>query len=105
MSAHLAAIILGFSGDILTFAGSALLAVDALWPEKPFEEEEQVIKLRKNPALEKLPIEIDGRILASDKDVRLVFMHRRAKKAIAGFVLIAIGFLALLVTRGLEAAR
>jgi hypothetical protein len=102
MSVHLTTIILGLSGDTLTFIGSTLLALDALRPERAFREEQRVITVRSHPALAKLTVEMDGRTLVNDEDVKLVFMHRRANKAKLGYVLLAVGFAALLVTRLLE---
>lgn len=105
MSVHLTAIIIGLMGDSLTFFGSSLLAWDALKPEKAFQEEQKVITVRRHPALAKLTIEMDGEVLSSDDDIKLVLMHRRAKKARIGYVLLALGFAALLATRLLELAE
>ncbi len=96
---------IGFLGDGSTFAGSLLLAWDALWPARELQDVKQVIAVRSAPALAKLTIDMDGQTLTTDEDVKLVFLLRRAQKAKVGAVLLAIGFAALLTARLIEALK
>jgi hypothetical protein len=92
----------GIIGDFLTFVGGIILARDAILAVGHFSKEENTLN-----TVEKLgrqvPLESkDKHPLQNSDDVRRMYLRLLAKGARRGALVLAVGYLFLLVTRVLE---
>lgn len=94
--------VIGLFGDLLTFSGGLLLAVDVAQKERDFAQIKNIASAVKDPWMARIKVEMEGVILADDKDVERAFIHRSARKAVWGCVFLSCGFLFLLSVRVLE---
>jgi hypothetical protein len=91
--------IIGLVGDLLTFTGGLLLAIDVAQKEREFSKIKAVSSSIESPFLAKIKIEMDGIILTDKDDVVRAFIHHSARKAFWGCILLSVGFLFLLSVR------
>src|ERR1700690_1066011 len=97
-----AEIILGFVGDICTFAGGVLLSIDALGKHREFTKLKNLTDAVKDPLLPKLNLTKAGISLKVKDDVKEVFIHRSVERALWGAVIVTIGFVFLIIARVFE---
>jgi len=90
---------LGLGGDTLTFVGAMILAIDAVGRQKEFQKIQRTAATVRDPLLKKVKFTKDGISLTSHDDVELVFIHRSVKRALCGSVILALGFVCLLLAR------
>jgi hypothetical protein len=95
-----ASTILGFSGDILTFAGGFVLSLDALWRKNEFRKTTDTQKVVAR--LSGINLTQQGLRLFDNNSVELVFIRRSVHRALWGTAIISTGFLCLLATRIVE---
>ena len=90
--------ILGLLGDVLTFAGGGVLAIDAIWKEREFKYTKALTNVvMKMP---KLNFEDSrGERLATAEDVDLKFIRESDRRGKIGFLIMTVGFLFQLFTR------
>lgn len=89
--------ILGFLGDLLTFAGGGILATDAILREREFQKKRDLINTVQE--LKKVRLERKGVVLLDEKDVELSFIRQSVWLAKWGVVVLTLGFLPLLSSR------
>ena len=92
----------GFLGDFLTFLGGIVLAFDAVREERKFRKLGEWVKTIEAPELKGVLLTFQGVKLKSGKDVELAFIRKSAKLALAGAIILTVGFLCLFVSRCLE---
>jgi hypothetical protein len=92
----------GFGGDFSAFLGGVILALDALDAERKFQKFREWKKTIEDPELEGVILTLRGVRLRSGEDVELSFIRKSAKLALGGTLFLAIGFVALFVSRCLE---
>lgn len=90
---------LGLSGDTLTFVGGTILAIDAIGRQREFQKIQRTATAVSDPLLAKVKFTKEGVSLTSHDDVELVFIHRSVRRALFGSVLVALGFVCLLLAR------
>jgi hypothetical protein len=90
---------IGLAGDAMTFLGGAILALDAVNQEKEAQRIRRISRTIESPGFKKLLIEIDGATIKGEKDVEAAFLHRSARIAKRGFVILNVGFLLLIASR------
>lgn len=92
----------GLLSDILTFAGSAVLAVDAATAVTKFKDEQFRLQTLKSLG-DHVPVETkDGHELQNAKDVHLEALRKIVSRAKIGIGLLLTGLLCQIVTRALE---
>jgi hypothetical protein len=90
----------GLVGDSLTFIGGMILAIDAIGRQKEFTKIQNTVAAVTDPLLANVKITKEGIYLTNnEKNVELVFIHRSVNRARWGSLLVAIGFVCLLVAR------
>jgi hypothetical protein len=94
--------LVGLCGDLLTFSGGLLLAVDVAQKEKDFGRIKKIATAITNPFMVRIKVEMDGLIVSDEADVERAFLHRSALKALLGCGLLSLGFLFLLAVRAIE---
>ena len=90
---------LGLAGDIMTFSGSIVLAWDVVQSEQQFKKAKTLADELGNGWLDQLPLRLEGLDLKNKTDIQLAFIRRTSRKAMAGFILLVIGFALLLSSR------
>src|SRR6266700_1016440 len=94
--------LLGFAGDSITFLSGVLLSWDAMRSESEFVEATKIVEGMKHPVMENVTVKLDKMIVINDQGVERVVRRRASRKAIIGTVMLSVGFLFLLASRGLE---
>ncbi len=94
--------LLGFAGDGITFLSGLLLSWDAMRSESEFVEATKIVEGMKHPVMENVTVKLDKMIVVNDQGVERAFRRRASRKAIAGTMMLAAGFLFLLGSRILE---
>jgi hypothetical protein len=95
------AMMLGFTGDTLTFLGGLILSVDALGREREFRKQKDWVATIKE--FKGVELSRRGIRLLDENSVELVFIRLSVTRSIWGTVVVTLGFVALLVSRILEA--
>jgi hypothetical protein len=95
-----ASTILGFSGDILTFAGGFVLSLDALLRKNEFRKTTDTQKVVAR--LSGINLTQQGLRLFDNNSVELLFIRRSVHRALWGTAIITSGFLCFLTTRIVE---
>jgi len=91
---------LGLCGDIFTFAGGVILAIDAAQQEKRFKKVRERVKTYLNsPELMQLKISVEGIVVTSEEDIELPFIRHSARLAKIGSIFLVVGFGFLLTAR------
>ena len=91
--------LLGYMGDSVTFVSGFLLSWDAMRSESEFIEATRIAEGLKHPVMENVTVKLDQLVIRNDQGVERVFRRRASRKAIAGSVLLAIGFVFLFFSR------
>ena len=99
---------IGLCGDILTFAGAVMLAIEALEREKEFNTIRRSVETLGDKAIGQFRwsmrgLEVDAG--PNSGNVKRVFLHRSARMAKYGCVVLAIGFLFLVAARVMELGK
>lgn len=92
----------GFFGDFLTFFGGIVLAVDAVREEKKFRKLRAWAETIAAPELKGVILTFQGVKLKTGDDIELAFIRKSAKLALAGALILTIGFMCLFVSRCIE---
>jgi hypothetical protein len=92
---------LGFAGDSLTFAGGVVLAWDALMRDREFKKQQQLGDVALND-LKDIRLTSRGIRLTGPDDVERVFIRQSVRRALVGTIIMTIGFILLLCSRGCE---
>ena len=102
MPDHLLAPIVGLFGDTLTFAGGTILAWDAVQQDKQFRKIRRLAETLAAPELVHLRVEVEGVVIADERDIEHAFIRHSARRALIGAITLAFGFGFLFATRWLE---
>ncbi len=102
MPDHSLAPILGLIGDTLTFAGGTILAWDAARQDKQFRKIRKLAETLAAPELVHLKVEVEGVVIADEKDIEQAFIRHSARRALVGAITLAVGFGFLFATRWVE---
>ena len=95
----------GLCGDIFTFAGGVILAIDAAQQERRFKKVRERVKMYlHSPELMRLKISVSGIVVSSKEDIELPFIRHSALLAKIGTILLVVGFGFLLAARSLMIA-
>ena len=95
----------GLASDFLTFVGGIILAADAIFAVRHFEEEGRRLKTFKSFA-GKVRLETeDGHAISNEDDVHLISIRRLGRWAIVGATILILGYLLQLVTRLAEMSQ
>jgi hypothetical protein len=100
--AHPLHIYLGLPGDVLSFVGGVILALDALNKEREFNKIKKITRVITSPKFQTLTVEVEGEVVKDGQDVDLTFLRRSVRLARIGFSLVAVGFLFLMASRMVE---
>jgi|HubBroStandDraft_6_1064221.scaffolds.fasta_scaffold177998_1 hypothetical protein len=100
--AHPLHIYLGLPGDVLSFVGGVILALDALNKEREFNKIKKITRVITSPKFQTLTVEVEGEVVKDGQDVDLTFLRRSVRLARIGFSLVAVGFLFLMASRVVE---
>lgn len=92
----------GFFGDFLTFLGGIVLAVDAVREEKKYRKLRAWAETIAAPELKGVILTFQGVKLKTGDDIELAFIRKSAKLALAGALILTIGFMCLFVSRCIE---
>ncbi len=92
-------IYLGLPGDILSFAGGVILALDALNKEREFNKIKKITRVVTSQKFQTLTVEVEGDVVKDGQDVDLTFLRSSVRLARIGFSLVAVGFLFLMASR------
>lgn len=104
MSAEIVSRSFGFLGDITSFAGALVLALnDAGEGDRKEEVDATEENLKKYPELRDLLIEFHGRILKKEGDAELASSKQASERARLGAWILAAGFVFLLASRLVDA--
>lgn len=91
--------VLGLCGDSLTFIGGVILAIDALGKHREFKKIQRTAKAVADPILANIRLTKNGIALRGKDDVEEVFIYKSVSRALLGSIVIAIGFICLLLAR------
>ncbi len=100
--AHPLHIYLGLPGDVLSFVGGVILALDTLNKEREFNKIRKITRVITTPKFQTLTVEVEGEVVKDGQDVDLTFLRRSVRLARIGFSLVAVGFLFLMASRMVE---
>jgi hypothetical protein len=100
--AHPLHIYLGLPGDILSFVGGVILALDALNKEREFNKIKKITRVITSPKFQTLTVEVEGEVVKGEQDVEITFLRRSVRLARIGFSFVATGFLFLMASRMVE---
>jgi len=92
--------ILGLLGDTLTFTGAVILALDALWREREFMRQKQMINMIKS--LREVRLILHGIELVDSESANRVFIRQSVLRSVWGAAFLVLGFVCLLVARLIE---
>ena len=89
--------LLGFAGELLTFAGGIILSLDALRRNREFTKTENLQTTVSR--LAGIELTMNGVRLLGDDAVELVFIKKSVRRALLGTLIVTSGFLCLLAAR------
>lgn len=84
--------LLGLIGDIFNCAGGILLAWDAIHRERDFARIKSIAGTLQGKQFAKLRVVMEGIQIVDEADVECAFIRRSARKAVAGCILLVVGF-------------
>jgi hypothetical protein len=91
--------LIGLIGDLLNCSGGVLLAWEAIHQERDFQQIKRIAHAVKEKPLARLRVAIEGVQIVDETDVECAFIRRSARKAVAGCILLSIGFILLALSR------
>ena len=96
--------VIGLLGDVTTFIGALILAMDALLARKAFLEKEKALENLRDPLSRRatVGVVIDGSVVMEPQQVEAFVVNRTFRRAIAGFFVLSIGLALLVACRVVE---
>ena len=94
----------GLIGDIITFIGAVILALDALQSRRDYEKREQIRENLLDPDTRaaQVGVAIEGRVVMTLKDMELIAKDKTFRRAVLGFSILCAGLFFLICSRLME---